>query len=181
MRVDNYHDMHEQGRWTVSNVLDAITRDTCMVTMMLANNETGFIQPVKELFTTIKKNPPKTLCPIILHTDAAQAIGKIPVNVDDLGADMLTVVGHKFYGPRIGCLYHRSGVSVTPMFFGGGQEAGLRPGTENTPMIVGLGVAAQLVSENIQSSRTTILGHGSYLIPLFWRREHQHLSLRGIL
>ena len=134
----------------MSNVLDAITRDTCMVTMMLANNETGFIQPVKELFTTIKKNPPKTLCPIILHTDAAQAIGKIPVNVDDLGADMLTVVGHKFYGPRIGCLYHRSGVSVTPMFFGGGQEAGLRPGTENTPMIVGLGVAAQLVSENIQ-------------------------------
>jgi len=139
------------GRWTVQGVLDAITQDTCLVTLMLANNETGILQPVKELFTNIRQNPPKTRCPLILHTDAAQAIGKLIVNVQDLGADMLTIVGHKFYGPRIGALYHRtdSEVKVTPMFYGGGQEAGIRPGTENTPMIVGLGVACHLVSDNL--------------------------------
>ena len=139
------------GRWTVASVMSAITPDTCLVTMMLANNETGFIQPVKELFAEIKKNPPKTKVPILLHTDAAQAIGKIPVNVTDLNADLVTVVGHKFYGPRVGALYTRTGVTLVPMLYGGGQEGGLRPGTENTPMISGLGAAAKLVTDNLES------------------------------
>ena len=134
------------GRWTVEAVREAITVDTCLVTMMLANNETGFLQPVKELFGSLKDNPPSTRSPLILHTDAAQAIGKLSVQADDLSADMITIVGHKFYGPRIGALYHRVGVRVTPMFYGGGQEAGLRPGTENTPMIAGLGAACDLVT-----------------------------------
>ena len=139
------------GRWTVASVVDSVTPDTCMVTMMLANNETGIIQPVKDLFSQLKSNPPTTRCPILLHSDVAQAIGKIPVDVNDLCADMVTIVGHKFYGPRVGALYHRTGVPVTPMLFGGGQEAGLRPGTENTPMILGLGTACQLVSDNLAS------------------------------
>ena len=77
--------------------------------------------------------------------------GKVKVNVQDLNADLVTIVGHKFYGPRIGALYHRANppVNVTPMFYGGNQERGIRPGTENTPMIVGLGVASQLISENL--------------------------------
>ena len=139
------------GRWTVEAVLEAVTVDTCLVTMMLANNETGFIQPVKELFRRLRDNPPKTKSPLILHTDAAQAIGKIPVRADDLNADMITIVAHKFYGPRIGALYHRAGVRVTPMFYGGGQEVGLRPGTENTPMLAGLGAACDLVSRNLET------------------------------
>jgi len=135
------------GRWTVDSVLEAITTDTCLVTLMLANNETGILQPVEQLFRCLRRQPVETRCQVLLHTDAAQAVGKIPVSVESLGADMVTIVGHKFYGPRIGALYHR--VQVTPLFYGGGQEAGVRPGTENTPMIVGLGTACQLVSDNI--------------------------------
>ena len=137
------------GRWTVQSVLDSVTVDTCLVTLMLANNETGILQPVGELFSRLRQFPPQTRCPVILHSDAAQAVGKVKVDVRELRADMMTVVGHKFYGPRVGCLYHRTGVRVTPMLYGGGQEGGLRPGTENTPMIVGLGAAALLVSRNI--------------------------------
>ena len=138
------------GRWTGQSVLDAITVDTCLVTVMLANNETGILQPVGELFSRLRQFPAQTRCPVILHSDVAQAVGKVKVDVRELGADMLTVVGHKFYGPRVGCLYHRAGIRVTPMFYGGGQEGALRPGTENTPMIVGLGAAALLVTRNLE-------------------------------
>ena len=137
------------GRWTVQSVLDSITVDTCLVTLMLANNETGILQPVAELFSRLRQCPPRTRGPLLLHSDAAQAVGKVEVDVRTLQADLVTVVGHKFYGPRVGCLYHRAGLSLTPMFYGGGQEGGLRPGTENTPMIVGLGVAADLVRRNL--------------------------------
>ena len=140
------------GRWTVESVLDSLSADTCLVTVMLANNETGILQPVAELFSRIRQSS-HSRPPLILHTDAAQAIGKVKVEVKELCADMMTVVGHKFYGPRIGCLYHRAGVAVTPMLYGGGQEGGLRPGTENTPMIVGLGAAALLVTRNIEQYR----------------------------
>ena len=137
------------GRWSVASMLEAVTPDTCLVTVMLANNETGILQPVKELFSALRASAPPTRVPILLHTDAAQAIGKIPVSGPELGADLVTIVGHKFYGPRIGALYHRKGVAVSPMFYGGGKEAGLRPGTENTPMIAGLGAACGLVTRNV--------------------------------
>ena len=115
------------------------------------DNETGILQPVMELFSALRASAPPTRVPILLHTDAAQAIGKIPVSGPELGADLVTIVGHKFYGPRIGALYHRKGVAVSPMFYGGGQEAGLRPGTENTPVIAGLGAACGLVKRNLDS------------------------------
>jgi len=137
------------GRVTVPSVLEAVEQDTCLVTIMLANNETGVLQPVAEIFKALKERPPNTLVPPILHTDAAQAVGKVRVHVNELCADLVTIAGHKFYAPKVGALYHRSGVTVTPMFYGGGQEAGLRPGTENVPMIVGLGAAAELVTTNL--------------------------------
>ena len=98
---------------------------------------------------------------IYIHTDAAQAIGKIKVDVNELDVDYLTIVGHKFYAPRIGALYIRNCLSknpidnynkppLAPIFFGGGQENNIRPGTENTPMIAGLGKAAELVSINLE-------------------------------
>ena len=139
------------GRWSVASMLEAVTPDTCLVTVMLANNETGILQPVKELFSALRAAAPPTRVPILLHTDAAQAIGKIPVSGSELGADLVTIVGHKFYGPRIGVLYHRKGVAVSPMFYGGGQETGLQPGTENTPMIAGLGAACGLVTRNLDT------------------------------
>jgi len=137
------------GRVTVPAVLEAIEQDTCLVTIMMANNETGVLQPVGEVFRALKDRPHATLVPPLLHTDAAQAVGKVPVKVDLLCVDMITIAGHKFYGPRVGALYHRKGVAVTPMLYGGDQEAGLRPGTENTPMLVGLGAAARLVTANL--------------------------------
>ena len=110
------------GRVTVPSVLEAVEQDTCLVTIMMANNETGVLQPVAEIFKALKERPPNTLVPPILHTDAAQAVGKVRVNVNELCADLVTIAGHKFYAPKVGALYHRSGVTVTPMFYGGGQE-----------------------------------------------------------
>ena len=110
------------GRVTVPSVLEAVEQDTCLVTIMMANNETGVLQPVGEVFRALKERPPGTLVPPLLHTDAAQAVGKVPVKVDELSADLVTIAGHKFYGPRVGALYHREGVVVTPMLYGGGQE-----------------------------------------------------------
>lgn len=144
------------GHVMVDDVIAAIRPSTCMISIMLANNETGIIQPVKEMFERVKQinTSRKTIPKILLHTDAAQAIGKIPVSVQDLGADYLTIVGHKFYGPRIGAIYVKDlgsskEVPLYPMFYGGGQERNYRPGTENTAMITGLGQASKLVTENI--------------------------------
>ncbi|XP_036610980.1 selenocysteine lyase [Trichosurus vulpecula] len=143
------------GRAEADDVLAAIRPTTCLVTIMLANNETGVIMPVSEISRRIKalnqKRTASGLPGILMHTDAAQALGKRRVDVQELGVDYLTIVGHKFYGPRIGALYVRSlGVCtpLRPMLFGGGQEWNFRPGTENTPMIAGLGKAAELVSKN---------------------------------
>ncbi|XP_069831613.1 selenocysteine lyase [Dendropsophus ebraccatus] len=141
------------GRVEVDDVVAALRPNTCLVSIMLANNETGVIMPIGELSQHLapisKQREAQGLPSILLHTDAAQALGKITVDVQELGVDYLTVVGHKFYGPRIGALYvneigHKT--PLLPMLYGGGQERNYRPGTENTPMIAGLGKAAELVS-----------------------------------
>jgi len=137
------------GRWTVESVLAAVTPHTCLVTLMIANNETGILQPVAELFSALRSLTPARTRPLLLHTDAAQAVGKLPVSVTELQADLLSLTGHKFYGPRVGALYVRAGTKLTPMFYGGGQEAGQRAGTENTVMVAGLGAAASLVTANL--------------------------------
>jgi selenocysteine lyase len=144
--------VNEYGSIKVSDVLSIVKENTVLISIMLANNETGVIQPIKALTKQIKELETK----IFIHTDAAQAIGKINVNVQDLDVDYLTIVGHKFYGPRIGALYVRgclmqdkNQTPIYPLLFGGGQENNLRPGTENTPMIIGLGKAAELVTKNL--------------------------------
>ncbi|XP_027731782.1 selenocysteine lyase [Vombatus ursinus] len=143
------------GQAEADDVLAAVRPTTCLVTIMLANNETGVIMPVSAISRRIKalnrKRAASGLRSILVHTDAAQALGKRRVDVQELGVDYLTIVGHKFYGPRIGALYVRGlgvGTPLRPMLFGGGQEWNFRPGTENTPMIAGLGKAAELVNEN---------------------------------
>eukprot|EP00049_Salpingoeca_infusionum_P020610 m.364567 g.364567 ORF g.364567 m.364567 type:complete len:404 (+) comp27624_c0_seq1:46-1257(+) len=140
---------------TRQNVVAALQPSTCLVTLMLANNETGVIQPIRDIFAGVREHVRTSKCfPIRLHTDAAQIIGKRPVNVHDLDADYLTIVGHKFYGPRVGALYVKrlgepDSPSLNPLLFGGGQERGFRPGTENVPMIAGLGAACQLIADNL--------------------------------
>ncbi|XP_033724839.1 selenocysteine lyase-like [Pecten maximus] len=151
------------------DVIAAVRPSTCMITIMLANNETGVIQPIKEIFESIRhinlsrKNMPR----ILLHTDAAQAIGKIEVDVVELDVDYLTIVGHKFYGPRIGAVYVRNlgskEVPLYPMLYGGGQERNFRPGTENTGMIAGLGKAAELVAQYLDNYRKHMATVRDYL------------------
>ncbi|NXC48283.1 SCLY lyase, partial [Penelope pileata] len=158
------------GQAEVDDVLAAVRPTTCLVSIMLANNETGVIMPVAELSQRIRalnqRRAAEGLPRILVHTDAAQMIGKGRVDVQELGVDYLTVVGHKFYGPRIGTLYVRGPGTTTPlypMFFGGGQERNFRPGTENTPMIAGLGKAAELVSRNWEAYEAHMQGVRDYL------------------
>jgi cysteine desulfurase len=131
------------------DVLDAITPDTVLISVMLANNELGSIQPVAEIGAALRSRAAADER-ILLHTDAAQALGKIPVNVNDLNCDLLTLVGHKLYAPKgVGCLFVRRGVALRPLFVGGGQESGRRGGTENVPYVVALGEACRIATEFI--------------------------------
>ncbi|XP_046563001.1 selenocysteine lyase-like isoform X2 [Haliotis rubra] len=144
------------GRVEVEDVLRAVRPNTIMVTVMLANNETGVIQPVSKICSRVRslKRHPGETPKILLHTDAAQAIGKVKVDVSDIPVDYLTIVGHKFYAPRVGAIYVRDldkGTPLYPLLFGGGQERNFRPGTENAGMIAGLGKAAELVVRNLDA------------------------------
>ena len=122
--------------------------DVVLVSVMLGNNESGVIQPVKEASRIAKAHG------AYVHTDATQAIGKIPVNVDDLGVDYLTLSGHKFYGPKgVGALYIRKGSPRTPLLHGGHQEGGQRAGTYNNQAIIGLGKAAELARLGLDEER----------------------------
>ncbi|MFW6004955.1 MAG: cysteine desulfurase family protein [Desulfonatronovibrionaceae bacterium] len=131
-----------QGFIQPEKIMDLVSPRTGLISVMLANNETGAVQPVKSLKRLIKPGN------ILIHTDAAQAVGKIPVDVQELGVDFLTIAGHKMYAPKgIGALFVRDPSAIKPMFSGGGQEKGIRPGTENIPYAVALGRAALLADD----------------------------------
>lgn len=153
--------VHSNGCVRVEDIISKITDNTCLITVMAANNETGVIMPITDLGKQIHdinvERKKKQMREILFHTDAAQIIGKEQINFHDMNLNFLTIVGHKFYGPRIGCLVAKSTTQVYPVFVGGGQEKNMRPGTENTPMIVGLGIAAKLVSDNIKQYKATML------------------------
>jgi len=122
----------------------ALTEDTVLVSVMAANNETGALQPVAELAGLTHESG------ALFHCDAAQAVGKIPLDVRALGVDLLTVVGHKMYAPKgVAALYVRDGVRLEPVVYGGGQEHGLRAGTENVALAVALGTAARLAAAEL--------------------------------
>ena len=142
---------------TASGILDldaalaALGDDVALVTVMLAQNETGALMPVAELAAAARAHG------TVVHTDAAQAIGKTPVSVDDLGVDLLSIAAHKCYGPKgVGALYVRRGTPLSPLVVGAGQEGGLRPGTENVAGIVGLGAAALLAMEHLTTDAARI-------------------------
>jgi len=126
------------GRVDPDDLRRSISSKTFLVSIMTANNETGVLQPVRELARITREEG------ILFHTDAVQAAGKVAVDVEETGADLLSLSGHKFHGPKgIGVLYHRKDVALNPIITGGGQEQGLRAGTENLIGIVGLGSAAE--------------------------------------
>jgi cysteine desulfurase len=121
-----------------------IRKDTVLISVMAANNETGTIQPIRELAAVARENE------IPFHTDAVQAFAKIPVNVDDFGVDLLSISAHKFYGPKgVGALFARRGVKIDPILFGGSHENERRAGTENVAAIVGMAKAAELALEKM--------------------------------
>jgi len=133
-------DVDQYGRVDPSYVQQALRDETVLVTLMLANNEVGTLQAVAEVAAICRERG------VSCHTDAAQAVGKVPVNVAVLGVDMLSVAGHKLYAPKgIGALYVRQGVKIVPQILGAGHERGLRAGTENVLEMVGLGAACELV------------------------------------
>lgn len=142
------------GRVDPEDLKSALTPGTLLVSIMHANNETGVVQPVAELARLTHQ------AGAYFHTDAVQSIGKIPVRVRELGVDLLSLSGHKIYGPKgTGALYVRRGVNVRPIFRGGGQERARRPGTENLPGLVGLGRAAQLAETHLagEPNRVAVL------------------------
>jgi cysteine desulfurase len=141
----------EFGRIDLDEFRDALRPDTQVATVMQANNEIGTVYPIVELSRIAHEQG------VVFHTDAVQAYGKIPVNVNELGVDLLSLSSHKFYGPKgFGVLYVRQGTRLAPILHGGGQELGRRPGTENVPGAVGTALAMQLcVSEADEMRRVT--------------------------
>ncbi|HZE20621.1 MAG TPA: cysteine desulfurase family protein [Desulfobaccales bacterium] len=132
------------GRLDPEAVRRALTPDTILISVMHANNETGAIQPLEEIGALARQ------AGVPFHTDAAQSVGKIPVDVDALQVDFLTVAGHKFYAPKgVGALYVRTGAALTPLLHGASQEDGRRAGTENVPYMVALGAACRLGRERL--------------------------------
>ena len=132
------------GQIDLKELRSKITDETCLVSIMFANNEVGTIQPIQEISKIChEKN-------IVFHTDAVQAIGKIPIDVKELGIDLLSMSSHKINGPKgVGALFVKNGVAIDPLILGGGQENGLRSGTENVAGIVGFGKACSLCNANM--------------------------------
>ncbi|WP_160725786.1 cysteine desulfurase family protein [Bacillus sp. USDA818B3_A] len=134
--VDRY------GRVIPEEIEKAITNETILISIMHSNNETGTLQPIKEIGEIADKYG------IAFHTDASQSAGKVPIHVDELNVDLLTIAGHKLYAPKgIGALYIRNGIELEPLIHGAGHEFGLRAGTENTLLAVGLGKACELAKQ----------------------------------
>jgi cysteine desulfurase len=131
----------------------AMTEKTLLVSIMHANNEIGTIEPLPEIAYMARERG------VIVHTDAVQSTGKIPVSVDDLGVDLLSLTGHKLYGPKgTGALYIRRNTPSRPILFGGHQEDGRRTGTENVPGIVGLGKACEIAARDLPGQMDLMLG-----------------------
>ncbi len=137
--------VYEDGLVRVADLKNALREDTALVTIMMANNEIGTVQPIRELAAVCKE------AGVLFHTDAVQAVGHIPVNVEELGVDLLSLSAHKFHGPKgIGALYIRRGVVPAILIDGGAQERSRRAGTENVAAIVGLGEAITLAVASME-------------------------------
>ncbi len=140
-----YVGVDQYGRVDPKEIEAAIRPETILISIMHANNEVGTIQPIAEISEIAKEHN------VLFHTDAAQSVSKIPVNVEALGVDFLSVAGHKLYAPKgVGALFVRQGLRLPPLLHGAGHESGRRAGTENLPEIVGLGMAARLAREELE-------------------------------
>lgn len=154
-----YLPVSREGLLTAQQVADAIRPDTALVSIMYANNEIGTIQPISEIAAVCREKG------VLFHTDAVQAVGHVPINVREQGIDMLSLSGHKLHAQKgIGALYVRKGVPLPNLLYGGAQERGHRPGTENVPAIVGLGTAITLAVENLEEKMERVTALRNRLI-----------------
>lgn len=154
-----YLPVDSEGRINIEDLKNAIKDTTILITIMFANNEIGTIQPIEEIGKIAKENN------ILFHTDAVQAIGQVPIDVKAMNIDLLSLSGHKLYGPKgIGALYIKKGVRLRALLHGGAQEKGRRAGTENVPAIVGLGKAIELANVNMEENNKKLIELREYLI-----------------
>ncbi len=148
----SYLDVDRYGKVNVEQLQEGVTDRTGLVSVMMANNEIGTIQDIKKIAEIVHQQG------VLFHTDAVQAVGKIPVDVQELGVDFLTLSGHKIYGPKgIGALYVRKGAPFCPLIRGGHQERGRRAGTENTLGIIGFGKAIEMRSQEMEAEEKRLL------------------------
>lgn len=164
-------DVHENGMVSAQQVADAIREDTCLVSIMYANNEIGSIQPIAEIGAVCKEKG------VIFHTDAVQAVGHVHINVKEENIDMLSLSAHKFHGPKgVGLLYARKGVRLTNIIEGGAQERGKRAGTENIPGIVGMVAALKEANANIDANAEKVSALRDRLIEGLEKIPHSALN-----
>ena len=169
-----YIPVDNSGLVNSKDIEKSITPETCLVSIMFANNEVGTIQPIQEISKICHNKQ------IVFHTDAVQAVGKVKIDVKELGIDMLSISSHKINGPKgVGALYIKKGIEIIPFIFGGGQENGMRSGTENVASVVGFGKACQLAQENmkqnilhLQNIRNNLIAKVMKEIPLVTLNGH---------
>lgn len=151
----------ESHRMAAEDIIDAVDQDTSLVSFMYVNNETGEILPVKEMVEGIRKKNPRTL----IHCDCVQGFGKIPFKLFEMDVDMMSASAHKLHGPKgVGCLYVKDRNRMEPRIFGGNQESGIKPGTENTALIAGFGLACDLALVRIQENHRYVSGLRTQLL-----------------
>lgn len=168
-----YVPVNSDGLVNSEKIGESISKDTCLVTIMFANNEVGTIQPIKEISKICKENK------VIFHTDAIQAVGKVDINVKELDLDLLSLSSHKINGPKgVGALYIKKGIQIDPFILGGGQENGLRSGTENVASIVGFGKACQLAKENMESNISNFTSLRDSLVSKI-TKQISHVTFNG--
>lgn len=164
-------DVHEDGLVRLDELEDAIREDTCLVTIMFANNEIGTIQPIAEIGAICKKHN------VLFHTDAVQAMAHVPINVKAMNIDMLSASGHKFHSPKgVGFLYCRKGVRLTNLIDGGAQERGKRAGTENVPGILGMAAALKETAANMEKNAAHMSAMRDRLIAGLQQIPHSALN-----
>ena len=164
-------DVHEDGMVSAQQVEEAITDETCLVTIMYANNEIGTVQPIAEIGEVCRRHG------VLFHTDAVQAVGHLPVNVAEQNIDLLSLSAHKFHGPKgIGVLYARRGVPIFPLIHGGAQERNRRGGTENIPAIVGMAAALDEACDHLEEDTAQLCALRERLIAGLSKIPHSVLN-----
>jgi cysteine desulfurase len=169
-----YLPVDETGVVRLSDVEAAVRPRTILISVMHANNEVGTIQPIQAIGQMARSRG------ILMHTDAAQSVGKIPTLVDELSVDLLTLAGHKFYAPKgVGALYVRRGIEMEPLIHGAGHESGRRAGTENVPLVVALGKACELAAKELDSRWAHTLTLRDYFYDNLKKMFGSRLHLNG--